>query len=227
MPTPAKSYSLLVPPLLYWGQHSYVSVDYRLKKSSSVRATEFVLNIAISTVFFVLFIAFFFFVVASEIEQRVVRQNAKRAIDELVRDLLVNMNNEQKEHVQDLLTAHLAVPDMSAQDHRVAQENHTLLSRTFTTMGAIAGSVGVVIVGVWAWMRHRARRKVKGRKAQAGIDYPDLTHLLVENLILLAFVAMTELFFLVCVAAYYQSLNTNAIRRSVYDVLLTFIQSSS
>jgi len=178
----------------------------------------FSLNIFLSVTFFALFVAAFFFVVASRIEVVAVENNTGRVVSELMVDITKLVDTNERASIKSALTEHLKPPDMSAKDKEVADSNRALLRDTWIVLGSAFAAGLVIVFLVWGFMKWRA-----GPNGRSGFDYPDLRHLFVENLILLGFVGLTEFAFLLVVGAHYRSLDANKIRRNALGTMRAFV----
>jgi len=186
-------------------------------KTTGTKVAEFSMNILLAISMFTVFVAGFFFVVASRVEVSAVKSNTSRVIRELMRDMKETLDTPEKTAIRTVLDQHLNVPDLSEEDDEVAAKNKTLLRNTFLVLSGVFLACVLVVVVVWAAMRHRA-----GASGRAGVNYPGLKHLVVENLILLGFVAGVEFLFMLTVGAHYESIDSNHIRRSALNTLIDF-----
>lgn len=181
-----------------------------------VAMVEFLLNIIIAVTFFSLFVAFFFFTIASRIELSTVEANTSRVVKELVSTLVASSTPESKALIASSIDG-LQTPDLSSEDKVVQDSNDKLVKNTWLFLGSAFACGVVLVLGVWGGMKMYA-----GKDGKAGIHYPNLRHLVIDNLILLSFVAATEFLFLLAIGAHYRSVDTNKLRLSAVDSMLSF-----
>lgn len=185
-----------------------------------LKATEFTLNIMVAVSFFAIFVASFFFTIASHVEVSAVKRNTERIVKELTSTALDVLPEHELKELQELMDKHLTLPDMREIDRETSEKNTKLIRDTWTVLLSVFAGVMVIVVVVWAIFKH-----IAGPQGRAGRDYPDIAHLFKENGILLIFVAVTELIFLVCFVAFYRSIDANKIRRATVETIKLFAQA--
>lgn len=196
--------------------------DFPLLKNNKTvgnKIAEFSLHIIIAVTLFTVFVAGFFFLVASRIEVIAVESNTSRVISELMSDINNTLNDSEKDLIQNALNEHLVLPDMSKEDKDVEDKNRNLVINTFIVLGSIFAGCVVVVVAIWGLMKMRA-----GPSGEKGIHYPDIKHIILENLILLGFVAAVEFLFMLTIGAHYQSIDSNHIRRNAMQTIIDFTE---
>lgn len=187
------------------------------KRSRTVVAADFTVNLVAAVVLFACFVTGFFFTIVVWEENKSVEDNTNRVVRELVQDLHDSVPpilvTSLKASTQDM-----TAPDLSKEDKSVADTNAKLLNDVLLVSGIAAGAGVVFIIAVWAIMRMRAG----WRTARSGIDYPDMRKLVVENLILLGWIAGAEITFLFFIAGRYRTLDGNVVRAEFIKTLRKF-----
>lgn len=194
------------------------------KRVLGVRVSEFFISLFISIMFFASFLTFYFFVITTRVEDKIVKDNINRVTKSFFSDINSVMDPISQQVFQTALQQ-VEAPDLSKQDKLVNDKNNETTQKAVQLVLLLVFSSGIVIVIIWTIMRARARiAKPKGELVP-GVDYPDLVHLLVENAILLGFVAASELLFLFAIAAHHRSLDEGKLRIKIIQTIRNFINN--
>jgi|UniRef100_A0A6C0CYV6 multisubunit Na+/H+ antiporter MnhG subunit len=158
-------------------------------------------NILIGLTLFSIFLCIFYFTYASKVENDILGIQIKNLVDSLTENI------EATPIDRNALLAildNVKVNDLSAADAQVKASNDTLIHKAVVAL-AIFGIVSIAIIaGLWYVYRF------------------DLKTLLAVNLLLLLFIALTEIFFLNVIAKAYRSLDPNAVKKNIVDKIRGF-----
>lgn len=186
-------------------------------RSWTIVAADFSINLVTSVTLFAVFVAGFFFVIATKVEVSAVKRNTTRVVDELFQDVNAIISEDMRTELTTTMNDHLKTPDMSSEDKEVAEKNAKLVKSTLTVLGAAFGAGVVVVLMIWGFMKWRA-----GPQGVAGVDYPNILRLLGENGVLLLCVAIAEGIFLYSIGGMYRSLDANKVRRDAIATVRSF-----
>jgi hypothetical protein len=158
------------------------------------------INLIISVTFVSTFIAIFFFTYASGIERKIVVNQ----VDYIVEDLFGSLNQfvpeEYKPQLKNIL-ANLEAPQMELADKVVKDSNKELLK----TAAKVVGVVFLIGMGSSYYLSNKY-----------GYNFKDI---LIQNLIILAGVALVEFVFITYIAPQYISGDPNYTRRTILKSL--------
>ena len=160
-------------------------------------------NILVALTMFSIFLAIFYFTYASKIEKDILDIQLKNLVDNLTSDLTsANIDSSQIKKIINNTKI-----DLTKEDNEVADENKKIINKAIISFGLFA-AVTVTIVSILFYMHD--------------INIRDI---IITNLILLFFVAITEIFFLNMIAKSYRSLDPNIVKKNLLDKLLSFESS--
>ena len=194
------------------------------KRTVGVRVSEFFISMFISIMFFASFLTFYFFVITTRVEEKIVKDNINRVTKSFFSDINSVMDPVSQQVFHAALNQ-VEAPDLSKQDAQVNSKNNHITQQAVQLVLLLVFSSAIIVVIIWAIMRARARRAKPKGDLVPGIDYPDLGHLLVENAILLGFVAASELLFLFAIAAHHRSLDEGKLRIKIIQTIRNFINN--
>jgi ABC-type siderophore export system fused ATPase/permease subunit len=164
-------------------------------------------NIILHVIFISSFIGIFFFTYAAKVEEQVLKDQ----VDYLVNDMgsMIKFLPENTRNLAKAYIGTLKTPDMSAQDAQVEESNKKLLKKAITVI-AISLLVGLGVV-FWMYIKY-------------GFDIKEL---LINNLIVLVFVAITEFVFLTYVGAKYITADPNFVKKTLIESVAEKLQPST
>ena len=194
------------------------------KRTMGVRVSEFFISMFISIMFFASFLTFYFFVITTRVEEKIVKDNINRVTQSFFSDINSVMDPISQQVFQSALDR-VEAPDLSKQDKLVNEANHKITMQAVQLVLLLVFCSGIVIVVIWVIMRVRARSLNPKGELVPGTDFPDLGHLLVENGILLGFVAASELLFLFAIAAHHRNLDEGKLRIKIVQTIRNFINN--
>jgi hypothetical protein len=149
-------------------------------------------NVIISVTFIATFIGIFFFTFAAKIEQKIVQEQTRALVADLV-EYKFFLPDSAKVPLA-LMTSTIKTPDMSKADQEAAAHNKALLTKAFKLI-FIANVIAVA--GVW-YLYYKSNFNI--------------INMLKHNLIILGFVGLTELAFLMLIGRYYISADPNYVK---------------
>ncbi len=146
------------------------------------------------------FIVIFFFTYASKIEKQIVIRQSTDIVQDVIQSTTSVLPDIAIEELDKTLITQLQPPDMSTEDAEIDASNKDLLDRTVKTIGVVF-AVGLLIVYM-----------------MSKIYKFSMTDLLVRNIIIVSFVAITEFSFLTYFAKNYDTIDSNFVK---YKILQT------
>jgi len=186
------------------------------KRRRQVIAGSFFIYALLSLTLFSLFVVFFYFVIAREIEKTAVEKNISRVFEELFGDIEPLLTPAERAAIQAELE-HIQPPPKSQRDRDIEFKNDQLRDQSLIIMSMAL--VFAVCLSLIIYLGMRMRGGVKGN------DYPNYKSLLLEALLMLGFVALVETVFLGIVGANYRSIDANRIRSEIIRCIRRFIAS--
>lgn len=158
-------------------------------------------NTLLSVVLISAFIGIFFFTYATRVENEIVKVRSEEIINDLTSTFIKITPKEQREEVSRIVGPYLVPPNLQKEDEEVEQSNIQLRKKAFTFI------ITFVIVGfsVFFLLAHIFKFSAK--------------RMIYKNLIVLAFVAMTEFCFLTFFARHYITIDSNFIKYKVLETL--------
>jgi hypothetical protein len=172
-------------------------------------------NVLLHVCFFSLFVCIFFFVVASRIEKSIVQTQIQSTVQELVREIKNVLPPAERLALSTQIQS-LTAPDMSSQDQSAADNNKKLLEKSCMVLVPVF-VVGLIIVigGYFGYKKHYKEA-----------PHFSLKQLFAHNGIVLVFVCLTELLFMLAIAANFKSLDPQVVKRVVVNSMLSYATSS-
>lgn len=187
------------------------------KHPIKTQVAEFFCNLLLSVSLFAIFVAIFFFTVGSTLEGIAVKRNTDRVVQELLEPAVSVLDENEKKSANEQIK-YLQAPDMDSEDESVRSKNREIVRNSFLVLGPLLAFGIIVVFGVWKGMR-----SAKARNPNSAEPF-ELKTMWIQNGILLAFVALTELLFLGMIGINYRSVKTKDIRLSVINALTDFIK---
>jgi hypothetical protein len=164
---------------------------------SHLNKTNFAIKILTNVLLISLFICIFFFTYGSYIEHKILESQ----IDFLSLDIMnnvklfgENINSKFKEKLLELTP-----PDLSNEDENVKNENHKILIKALVAIIFFTTAICSIIYFLYN----------KSKK-----DF-NIKTIIYQNLILLLFVALTEILFITFFVADYITINTNNVKYNI------------
>ena len=161
-------------------------------------------NIILNITFIVTFIAIFFFTYGKKIEENVVKNQSELVASYLAKDISTFIDKDTALKI----TSSLSIPDMTKQDQEVEENNKQLQSEAFYTLSMIL--IGGLLLAIIIAKYYKL----------------NLTDILQTNLIILAFVAITQYVFLTYIGQNFISLDPNFVRHKLLISLKKSLQDN-
>jgi uncharacterized membrane protein YraQ (UPF0718 family) len=154
-------------------------------------------NIILHVTLISAFIGIFFFTYASKVEEQIVKDQVNYIVKDFIGDSK-NLLGPESEAIKQMLN-NIQAPDLEEEDKMVKEQNSKLFSHAMKILvvGVLIGCCTVY------WMSTK-------------YDF-DLMELIKVNLILLAFVALTEYVFLTYFGASFRSGDPNVVKKIILD----------
>ena len=150
-------------------------------------------NILLHVILISSFLVIFFFTYASKVEKQIVQNQSTAVVQDVLDDILVILPDSAVatigEHVQNITP-----PDMSDEDNDVKIKNHELYMKTVKQIAALF-VIGMIVIYI-----------------MSKVYKFSMKDLLVHNLIILFFVAVTEFAFLRYFAKNYSTIDSNYVK---------------
>ena len=146
------------------------------------------------------FLVIFFFTYASKVEKEIVVRQSTDIVKDVIQSTTVILPDAVIKDMSTLLSEHGKKSDMSDEDAEIEKANKELLDNTVKTIGIVC-VVGIICVYI-----------------MSKVYKFSMTDLVVHNLIIVSFVALTEFLFLTYFAKNYDSIDANFVK---YKVLQT------
>jgi hypothetical protein len=163
--------------------------------------------------FYTTFVALFFFTYGKYVEKQVVQANARLLVSGLVDNVAFFGSEVSPEHMAELHQAlvHMQLPDTSASDKKVADDNKKLVKQTFKVILGGAAIALVMAVLFWYFI-------VKQDWKVFGFD------IVTKSLLLLLVVAITELAYFTLITKNYRSIDPNKAKKTIVDSMIAEIK---
>ena len=158
-------------------------------------------NIILSVVLISTFIGVFFFTYASRIEKNIVEIRCKKIIEDLTDPIVTLSTPDMIDQINSNLEK-LTQPDLSEEDEKVSANNKALLKKSFIVISIL------FILGIFAVLVLYLIYK-----------FP-LKNLIISNIVMLIFVALTEFMFMTFFAQNYITVDSNFIKNKIINVLI-------
>lgn len=172
---------------------------------------ETIISLILHVSSFSLFVCIFFFTLVHLVEKLTVYENVRRVVHSLVEDITIFSGKEPQLDF-DVPSSGEADLDQATHEH-----NSRLMKKALLIFGGVmAGGIvlsALLYSGVRWWTLRSCSVHI------SGVTIPDLAKLLRHTLVVLAFVFLTEVFFLFGITMHYRSLDDNAVKRAFIDSL--------
>jgi uncharacterized protein YacL len=167
----------------------------------NIFSVNFILNILIGVTIFGIFLTIFYFTYAAKIEEEIVNLQMKNLVDDFTYNLDI-LQKEDQQKITDYLNK-LELPNTDELDKEVEESNKKIIRNAMIFLGVFSG---IMILGsILLYVLNKDKISIK--------------YLILNNVILLIFVAVTEIFFLNLVAKKYNSLDPNVIKLKIIEKL--------
>lgn len=174
-------------------------------------ALEIFSNVLLHVCFFSVFVCLFFFIGASRIEKSIVQTQIQNTVQELVQEIKNVLPPAERAALATQIQS-ITAPDMSSQDQAAADNNKRLVEQSCMVLIPVF-VVGLVVV-IGAYFGYKKKFKEAPQFS--------LKQMFAHNGIVLAFVFLTELVFMLGIAANYKSLDPQVVKRVVVNSMLSY-----
>jgi hypothetical protein len=167
--------------------------------------SKYISNIILSIALFAIFVFIFFFTYATYIEKKTIKDQVQLALNDLGNEVSIYFTDLDNSMVKDYVRKYLIVPDMKEQDNEVEISNKKIINKGLLILVIFVLVDLVILFILWKM-------------------YPfSFKELLFENMLLLFFIALTEILFLTFIASKYRSIDTNQIKKQILTSIDKFI----
>lgn len=156
-------------------------------------------NLLVSLTIFSLFLSIFYFTYASNVENEILNIQIKNLVDNLTSNIK-DFNNIDRGYLINLIN-NTKFPDLSKEDNDVSNTNSSLIKKALLIFGIFSLITTIIIIII------------------CYIYKINILQILKVNIILLIFVALTEIFFLNIIAKSYRSLDPNVVKKNFINNL--------
>jgi len=160
-------------------------------------------NIIIALTIFSLFLSIFYFTYASKVENQIVDIQIKNLVDNLTENMKDILSSDQRAYLLNVLKT-TNPPDMKVEDDKIEKSNKQLIKQAAIVFGIFL-ALTTIVVTILYFMYNI-----------------DVKNILITNMIILLFVALTEVFFLNMIAKSYRSLDPNIVKKNLINQLQSF-----
>lgn len=170
-------------------------------------------SVLVMLAFYTTFVALFFFTYGKYVEKQVVQANVRLLVNDLVDNVAFFGSEVSPGHMAELHKAlvHMQLPDTSASDKQVADDNKKLVKQTFKVILGGAAIALVMAVLFWYFI-------VKQDWKVFGFD------IVTKSLLLLLVVAITELAYFTLITKNYRSIDPNKAKKAIVDSIIAEIK---
>lgn len=189
------------------GQHNVLT-------NNKSHALEIGSNVLLHVCFFSVFVCIFFFVGASRIEKSIVQSQIQSTVKELVSEIKNVIPPDARTALATQIQS-LTAPDMSKQDSDAAANNKKLIEQSCMVLVPVFVVGLIIVIGAYYGYKH---------KYKAPPEF-SLQQLFAHNGIILGFVCLTELLFMLGIAANYRSLDPQVVKRVVVNSVLNYAKN--
>lgn len=158
-------------------------------------------NILVGLTLFSIFLGVFYFTYAAKVEGEIVKIQVQNLVDDFMGN--IQDTDFDKKDLKAILDK-MKVPDMSEEDKKVEESNKKLMVSASKAFGLFA--IFSTIVVTYLYIRYRF----------------DIKEIIITNLILLVFIAVTEVIFLNKVAKVYRSLDPHKVKSIIVEEIQSF-----
>lgn len=165
---------------------------------------EKIANVLLSVVLMSAFLGIFFFTYAAHIEKNIVKNQSEQIVIDLTADLNAVLTPKQLSGLRDLVSSYIVTPNLSKEDMEI-NENNKLLTKK-----ASLAIITFVVIGLTAVF------------LLSRMENFSLKDILIRNMIILFFVAMTEFCFLTYLAQNYITIDSNFVKYKIINTLANY-----
>ena len=158
-------------------------------------------NLLLHVILISSFLVIFFFTYASKVEEQIVVRQSTALVQDTIQSMTALVPDSVMDDISTNLVTKLQVPDMSKEDIAIEASNKELLSSTIKMIG-IVFVIGIVVVF-----------------AMSRFYRFSMTELVIHNLIIVSFVALTEFSFLTYFAKNYDTIDANFVKYKVLETI--------
>jgi hypothetical protein len=177
-------------------------------------ALEIFSNVLLHVCFFSVFVCLFFFIGASRIEKGIVQSQIQSTVQELVKEIKNVLPPAERAALAAQIQS-LTPPDMSQQDKDAGDNNKKLVEQSCAVLVPVFVVGLVIVIGAYYGFKKHYKHAPEF----------SLQQMFAHNGIVLAFVCLTELVFMLGIAANYRSLDPQVVKRVVVNSMLSFANS--
>lgn len=152
-----------------------------------------VANVLLHVILISSFLVIFFFTYASKIEKQIVKNQSTAVVQNVLDDILIILPDSTLETIGDHIQ-NISPPDMSEEDNEVTTKNHELYMKTVKQISVLF-VVGMIVIYI-----------------MSRVYKFSMKDLVLHNLIILFFVALTEFSFLTYFAKNYSTIDANYVK---------------
>jgi hypothetical protein len=185
--------------------------NHNVLTNNKSHALEIGCNVLLHVCFFSLFVCIFFFVGASRIEKSIVQTQIQTTVQELVQEIKSVIPPAERQALAAQIQS-LSPPDMASADQAASANNKKLIEQSCMVLVPVF-VLGIIIV-VGSYFGYKKHYKVAPEFS--------LKQMFAHNGIVLGFVCLTELLFMLAIAANFKSLDPQVVKRVVVNSLLSF-----
>lgn len=164
-------------------------------------------HIIMGVVLIAAFISIFFFTYVSKIESDIVQTQMEKIVDDLTGSIDTIITEQQKEEIGQAIQ-NIEIPDMSQQDAAAQTNNKDLMQKAIIIFSCIIGIGLLAICLLWYF----------GGKFH-------MSHMIIQNSIILILVALTEFGFVTFVTQNYQVIDPNYVRYLISRNLQNYVSA--
>ena len=183
----------------------YFSRNTKHSALSIINNSKFWLNIIVGLSSFCIFITIFFFTYAANVEEKILTKQIENLIDDFTDNPLAAII-DKKEIKKKLET--IKYPDLKEEDEKVEQNNKKLKIQGLVFCLIMFGIAFVSIVIY--------------NKKQLDKDSGYIKSVLISNLVLLVFIALTEYYYISVIIKEYYSLDPNDVKKEIIKTLKNY-----
>lgn len=165
---------------------------------------EKIANVLLSVVLMSAFLGIFFFTYAAHIEKNIVKNQSEQIVIDLTADLNAVLTPKQLSGLRDLVSSYIVTPNLSKEDMEI-NENNKLLTKK-----ASLAIITFVVIGLTAVF------------LLSRMENFSLKDIIIRNMIILFFVAMTEFCFLTYLAQNYITIDSNFVKYKIINTLANY-----
>jgi len=159
----------------------------------SVSDPSIISSIILSILLSATFISIFFFTYVSKVEGEIVKNQMNSIVQDITGGINAFLPDAEEEKLKESING-INLPDMSQQDNETQTANNALMKQAIMAIAVVNGVGLLIILGLWYYYR-----------------FPVKT-LIIQNIIIIAFVAITEFCFVTFITKNYKPLDPNYVK---------------